>query len=98
MFRDVMEKPEPEARTFEYDLMYHLGSEVVHTGPHSLSGLLSRIMARQTFFLEPLHSDTRLMALAISNVAMLVVLRTAGEYIGLGLESDLEAIVGLTAL
>ncbi len=94
MFRDVMEKTDPNARTIEYDVMYHLGSQVIHTAPFSLRGLLARVRASKTFFLEPLHStDSRLMALAISNVAMIVVLKTADDYIGLDLEADLEEIV-----
>jgi hypothetical protein len=94
MFGDVMEKTAPKARTLEYDVMYHLGSQVIHTAPFGLSGLLARVKASKTFFVESLHStDSRLMALAISNVAMIVVLKTADEYIGLDLEADLEEIV-----
>jgi len=94
MFRDVMEKTDPKARTIEYDVIYHLGSQVIHTAPFGLGGLLARLKASKTFFLQPLHStDSRLVALAISNVAMIVVLKTADEYIGLDLEADLEEIV-----
>jgi len=93
MFRDVMEKTDATAQTVEYDVMYSHGSDIIHTGPHSLAGLLSRVATSKKFFLESLHSaDLRLVALAVSNAAMLVVLRTADEYIGLDLESDIEAI------
>lgn len=45
------------------------------------------------FFLDVLHSrDSRLVALAVSNVMMLVVLQTMDQYVGLGLEADIEEI------
>jgi len=94
MFRDVMEKTGPKARTIEYDVMYHLGSQVIHTAPYGLGGMLARLKESKTFFVRPLHStNSRPRALAISNVAMMVVLRTADEYIGLGLSADLSEIV-----
>jgi hypothetical protein len=94
MFRDVVEKADPRARTFEYDMMYHMGSEHIHTGPHSLSYILARVKESQTVFIEPLHAvDSRLTALAVSNVAMLSVLNIVDEYVGLDLEAELQAIV-----
>jgi hypothetical protein len=94
MFRDVMEKRDRGAITVEYDVMYHLGSQEVHTGPYSLGYLLSTLWKSQTFFLEPRHAETScLIPLAISNIAMLAVLNTVDEYVGLDLEEDLKAII-----
>ena len=74
--------------------MYHLGSQVIHTAPYGLGGILARLKESKTFFVRPLHStNSRLRAPAISNVAMMVVLQTADEYIGLGLSADLSEIV-----
>jgi hypothetical protein len=94
MFRDVMERVDRRAVTVEYDLMYHLGSQEIHSGPYALSYLLAGLKDSQAFFLEPRHAESsRVIALAISNIAMLAVLNTVDDYVGLDMEKDLQAII-----
>jgi len=62
-----------------------------HSAPYGLGGILARLKENKTFFVRPVHStNSRPRALAISNVAMMVVLQTADECIGLGLSADLS--------
>ena len=83
-------------RPFEYQGLYRLGCDHVHTSPYSLGYLLAPVAARRMFFLEPLHaSDSRVAALAVSNSSMLIVLDVMDEYVGLGIAADVKKLVDL---
>lgn len=89
MTKEVMEKSRP----IEYELFYWIGSEEIHSGPLSLGPALRKLRSRETFAVEPAHErDGCLQALAISNVAMLSVLKTLDGYAGLGIEEELDQI------
>lgn len=80
--------------SFEHEVLYgSLGSDMVHSGPFSLAHGVATLLKESTCFLGPLpRADTRIIALAISNTAMLLVLDSLNEYSGLGLENDIAAL------
>jgi hypothetical protein len=89
MLEDLTEKERP----FEYEVMYRMGNDQIHTSPFGVAYLLSHVKANKVFFLDVLHArDSRLVALEVSNVLMLVVLQTMDQYAGLGLEANIEDI------
>jgi hypothetical protein len=80
--------------SYEYDVMYGaIGSDIVHSGPFSLSHTLQRMGGRSTFILEPMAvQETCTIALALSNSAMFLVLDSLTEYLGLDLSAELEPL------
>lgn len=80
--------------SYEYEVLYGaLGSDVVHSGPFSLTRMLAALRKRATFVLDVAASDEYCpIALAVSNIAMLLVLDTLNEYVGLGLAEVLERL------
>jgi hypothetical protein len=91
--RKIFEQITDNARPVEYEMYCTMGSDEVHSTPMSLAGILGRIRSRDTFILQPILSDdVSVLALAISNSAMLLVLDSFNEYAGLGLDTDLNAI------
>lgn len=89
--RDLFVEIADGKQSFEHDVLYGaLGSEVVHSGPFSLLSIQSAIGRRDTFVLRPVPVDDECtVALAVSNTAMLLVLDTLTEYMGLDLSSEL---------
>lgn len=77
--------------SFEYDVLYGaLGSDIVHSGPFSLSRTLRSLGAR-TFKLQPTPVvDLCTIALASSNSAMLLVLEALSQYTGIDLGPELD--------
>ncbi len=82
------------AHSYEYDVMYGaIGSDIVHSGPFSLTHTLQRMGSRLTFVLEPTPvREMCTIALALSNAAMFLVLDSLTEYLGLDLSADLEPL------
>lgn len=79
--------------SFEYEMLYSMGSDIVHSGPFSLTRTLQHGLKRRTFMLQALPvEDGRTIALAVSNAAMLLVLASFDEYVGLGLAEELETL------
>jgi hypothetical protein len=90
LFREVA----LEDASYEHDVLYGaLGSDIVHSGPMSLFSIQRQMGDRQTFALRPMPvPDTRTIALASSNVAMLLVLESFTEYVGLDLSAELALV------
>jgi hypothetical protein len=82
------------AHSYEYDVMYGaIGSDIVHSGPFSLTHTLQRMGNRTTFLLEPMAvPEMCTIALALSNAAMFLVLDSLSEYLGLDLSAELEPL------
>jgi hypothetical protein len=82
------------AHSYEYDVMYGaIGSDIVHSGPFSLTLTLQRMGGRPTFVLEPAPvREMCTIALALSNAAMCLVLDSLTEYLGLDLSAELEPL------
>jgi hypothetical protein len=80
--------------SFEHQVLYGaIGSDIVHSGPTSLSQILSAIWSRTTFILHPIpDTDHCTIALALSNVAMLLVLGSLNEFLGLDMSAALEEL------
>lgn len=80
--------------SFEYQMMYgSLGSDIIHSGPFSLTRTLTTLLDRSMFVLRPTPlPDLCTLALAMSNAAMFLVLDSLNEYVGLGLLADLAAL------
>jgi hypothetical protein len=80
--------------SFEHDIVYGaLGSEAVHSGPFSLLSIQNAMGRPETFVLRPCPvPDECIIALAVSNTAMVLVLDTLTEYIGLDLSAELTAL------
>jgi len=90
VFKEIAEgKP-----SFEHDVLYgSLGSDIVHSGPFSLSRILASMANRQTFVLRPTPvADMCTIALASSNTAMLLVLDSLTQYLGLDLSAELDRL------
>lgn len=90
MFREIANAN----HSFEYDLLYGVfGSEIVHSGPFSLSSIQRLMGNRETFVLKPMPvPDACIIALATSNSAMVLVLDSLTEYMGLDLSAELEQL------
>jgi hypothetical protein len=90
LFREIAE----DDISFEYDILYGaLGSDIVHSGPFSLLTIQRQIGDRKTFLLRPMpDADKRVIALATSNVAMVLVLDSLTEYIGLDISCELSRL------
>ena len=82
------------AHSYEYDVMYGaIGSDIVHSGPFSLTHTLQRMGNRSTFLLEPMPvREMCTIGLALSNAAMFLVLDSLTEYLGLDLSAELEPL------
>jgi hypothetical protein len=82
------------AHSYEYDVMYGaIGSDIVHSGPFSLTRTLQRTERRPTFLLKPMPvREMCTIALALSNSAMFLVLDSLTEYLGLDLSAELEPL------
>ena len=85
-----------EDLSFEYEVLYGaLGSDIVHSGPLSLSRTLQAFRRREIdkFLVEAIPSPEGCsIALAISNTAMLLVLDSLNQYGGLGLAEDITTL------
>ena len=92
--RDLFKEIADGEQSFEHDVLYGaLGSEVVHSGPFSLLSIQSALGRQDTFTLGPVPvGDECTIALAVSNTAMLLVLDTLTEYIGLDLSGELARL------
>jgi hypothetical protein len=90
LFREV----EGSEHSFEYDALYgEIGSDIVHTGPFSLTRTLQLLGSRSTFTLQPIPvADPCAVALASSNTAMFLVLESLSRYLGLDLSADLTPL------
>lgn len=77
--------------SFEHDVLYGaIGSDVVHSGPYSLSRILALMGEQQTFVLKPMPAvEACTIALASSNTAMFLVLDSLTQYVGLDLSVEL---------
>jgi hypothetical protein len=92
--RDLFREITDIDQSFEHEVLYGaIGSDVVHSGPLSLTRILQLMLGRETFILQPmpLHEMCTL-SLAASNIAMLLVLASLAEYLGLDLAAELDAI------
>lgn len=80
--------------SYEYDVMYGaIGSDIVHSGPFSLTHTFQGMGSRPTFFLEPMAvRQMCTIALALSNSAMFLVIDSLTEYLGLDLSAELEPL------
>jgi hypothetical protein len=89
LFREIATADE----SFEYDFLYGaFGSDIVHSGPFSL-GPTQRAMNRDSFTLQSLPiGQYCTIALAVSNSAMLLVLESLAEFLGLDLSNDLQPL------
>lgn len=87
LFREIA----ADEHSYEYDVLYGaIGSDIVHSGPFSLSWILHSLHNRQTFSLQPMPSrDMCTLALAFSNAAMFLVLDSLTEFLGLDLSAEL---------
>jgi hypothetical protein len=90
MFQEVADSQ----LSFEHEVLYGaLGSDVVHSGPFSLGRIREQLRRRGYISAKPMPLATgRTIALAASNVAMLLVLDTLNEYAGLGLGDEIQAV------
>jgi hypothetical protein len=89
MLEEIIDKKRP----FEYEVMYRMGNDRIHTSPFGIANLLGAVTARTAFFLDVIQSrDPCVVALSVSNSLMLVVLQTVSHYVGLDLEPDIEDI------
>jgi uncharacterized protein DUF5677 len=91
---DVFREIADGKHSFEHDVLYGvLGSDIVHSGPFSLSRIQHAIGNRPTFVLQPMPvSDMCSIALASSNAAMFLVLDSLTEYLGLDLSAELAPL------
>lgn len=80
--------------SYEYDVLYGaIGSDIVHSGPFSLSRIVQFLHNRRTFSLQPMpNRDLCTLALAFSNAAMFLVLDSLTEYLGLDLSMELDEL------
>jgi hypothetical protein len=87
----VDEKGEP---SFEYEMVYGaIGSDLVHSGPFSVTRIMANISNKSTFSLQvaPMRRGC-FMALVISNVAMILVLEALNQFVHLGLNDVLSEL------
>jgi hypothetical protein len=78
---------------FIYDVAYARGSQFIHSGPLSVDSVIPSVRSHRHFFLSTMPSPMhRLEALHVSNVAMVFVLDSLNDYIGLGLSDRIKAI------
>ena len=89
--REMFEEIADGRPSFEHDVLYgSLGSDIVHSGPFSLSRIVSSLASRDTFVLQPMPAvDMCTIALASSNTAMFLVLDSLAQYLGLDLSTEL---------
>lgn len=80
--------------SFEHEVLYGaLCSDIVHSGPLNLMSIQRLMGNRRTFVLQPMPvPDTCTIALASSNTAMVLVLDSLTEYLGLNLSAELDAL------
>ena len=90
LFREIADA----AHSYEHDVLYGtLGSDIVHSGPFSLTRIQQSLLDRNTFVLQSTPvSGLRTIALAVSNSAMFLVLDSLSEYVGLNLSAELDAL------
>jgi len=90
LFREV----EGSEHSFEYDVLYgEIGSDIVHSGPFSLTRTLQLLGGRSTFTLQPIPvADPCAIALASSNTAMFLVLDSFTQYLGLDVSAELTPL------
>lgn len=90
LFREIADG----THSFEHDVLYGaLGSDIVHSGPFSLTRIQQTMGNRRTFVLQPTPvSDMCSIALASSNVAMFLVLDSLTQYLGLDLSAELASL------
>lgn len=90
MFEVVTGMPE----SYEYLVFYAaLGSDIVHSGPFSLSGPTALLEQRNIAILKPMPDPGNCtIALAMGNSAMVLVLDSLNEFLGLGLSDELAAL------
>jgi len=92
MFDEI--KDSKDLFSFEYQMMYGaLGSDIIHSGPFSLTRTVTTVLDRSMFVLRPAPSpDLCTLALGMSNAAMFLVLDSLNEFVGLGLSEELNAL------
>jgi hypothetical protein len=90
IFREIADG----THSFEHDVLYGaLGSDIVHSGPLSLSRIVRGLGDRRTFELKPMPvSDMCSIALAASNTAMFLVLDSLTQYLGLDLSAEMDPL------
>jgi hypothetical protein len=92
--RELFREIAGDEPSYEYDVMYGaLGSDIVHSGPFSLSNIVQVLESESTFTLRPMPvPELRTVALAMSNAAMCLVLESLTEYLGLDLAVEFDAL------
>ena len=88
IFKELADAP----HSFEHDVLYGaLGSDIVHSGPFSLSRIMA--MTNRKFVLRPMPvRDLCTIALASSNTAMLLVLDSFTQFLGLDLSNEITSL------
>src|SRR4051812_10304564 len=62
--RTMLEEVVGKERPFEYEVMYRMGSDAIHTSPFGIGSLLPRVSSSRTFLLEVVQArDSCLVAL-----------------------------------